>query len=433
MLKQLECINDPDARVVFIRNTRPQLIASGALVDESKSIYMPFSPKFRSDILEYTFPSGCKISFKTLNAAADLPGYDGTQFTRVIFDEVQNQYGEEAVIYLLSRLRSKSKLHHQIVFTANPRDCWLKSWVDYCLDEDGVPKPGTEYKVRWFVRINNKMHWADSKKELLTQFPDSLPLSFKFIPATCEDNPVLLANNPGYLANLKSLKKIDQLRLWKGSWTAREDASGPFNRDSVHIAHQAPEDLQRVRAWDFASSPEPGEHDSTGGNPDYSVGVLMGRTKGGHYYVLDVARFRKRTNEVLEEIVRIAKLDGTEDTRVVITKDPGAAGAHFAGFLTRTLVEHGITPKVLTASGHKSKMSRFLPFTALCDSGNVSVLAAPWNEKWFNELESFTGGARNLKDDQVDATADAATVLMVNNTLPSFSLPDMSRNSVVPS
>ena len=82
MLKQLELKDDSDARICFIRNTRPQLIAPGALVDESKGIYMQFKPKFRNDILEYTFPSGCKISFKTINSPADLPGYDGTQFTR---------------------------------------------------------------------------------------------------------------------------------------------------------------------------------------------------------------------------------------------------------------------------------------------------------------------------------------------------------------
>ena len=427
MLKQLELINDPDARVVFIRNTRPMLIAPGALVDESKGIYMQYKPKFRSDILEYTFPSGCKISFKTINAAADLAGYDGTQFTRVVFDEVQNIYGEEAVIYLMSRLRSKSKHHHQMIFTANPRDCWLKSWVEYCLDDDGVPKKGTENKVRWFVRINNIMHWADSREELVAKFPDSLPLSFLFVPATCEDNPILLKNNKGYLANLKSLKKVDQLRLWKGSWTAREESAGVFKREWVRMIGSYPQDLQLVRCWDLASSPEPSE--GAYGNPDYSVGVLMGRSKAGHYYILDVNRFRKRTNDVIEEIIKTAHRDGTDDTKVVITKDPGAAGAHFASFLTRTLIEHGISPKLLTMSGHKNKLSRFLPFCALAESGNVSCLIGAFNEDFFYELESFTGGARNLKDDQVDATADCVEVLMKQSVFPSFVLPQMTRPS----
>lgn len=59
-----------------------QLTSPGGLVDEARSLYAPFKPKFRSDILEFTFPSGCKISFKALASASDLPGYDGTQFTR---------------------------------------------------------------------------------------------------------------------------------------------------------------------------------------------------------------------------------------------------------------------------------------------------------------------------------------------------------------
>lgn len=82
LLKQLECVSDPDARIVFIRNTRPQLTSLGGLVDEARSLYAPFKPRFRSDILEFTFPAGCKISFKALASASDLPGYDGTQFTR---------------------------------------------------------------------------------------------------------------------------------------------------------------------------------------------------------------------------------------------------------------------------------------------------------------------------------------------------------------
>lgn len=421
LLKQLECINDPDARIVFIRNTRPQLIAPGALIDESKTIYSHFNPKFRNDILEYTFPSGCKISFKALNTKQDLPGYDGTQFTRVIFDEVQNQYGEEAVIYLMSRLRSKSKLHHQMVFTANPRECWLKEWVEYCLDEDGVPLPGTEDRIRWFVRINNKMHWADSPDVLENQFPGSRPLSFRFIPATCLDNPVLLQARPDYIPFLQSLKKVDQLRLWKGSWSARESQESYFDRDWCPVVTEVPPGLKKVRAWDLAASPEPVPGVSSG-DPDYSASVLMGRSSTGQYYVLDVYRFRKRTSEVIEEMIKVAHADGVDEVEVVITKDPGAAGAHFAQFLTRTLVEHGIQPRIIVSSGHSNKLKRFMPFSAIAQTGNVSVLKASWNKDWYEELEGFTGSVRGYHDDMADATADAANSLMKQSTIPSFTL-----------
>jgi len=318
-------------------------------------------------------------------------------------------------------MRSKSKLHHQMVFTANPRDCWLKEWVTYCLDEDGVPLPGTEDKIRWFVRINNTMHWEDSREALIERFPESLPLSFRFIPATCEDNPVLLAARPEYISFLQSLKKVDQLRLWKGSWNARENPESYFSRDTIKEIDRRPEfDMELVRAWDLAATPEPALGQPNRG--DYSVGVLMGRSKAGQYYVLDVHRFRKSTSEVIEEIIKTALADGVDDCRVVITQDPGAAGAHFFSYLSRTLLENGVTVKGIKTTGHSNKLKRFLPFASLAESGNVSAVRGPWLDKWYDELEAFTGGARGVYDDQVDATADCATVLMRQNTLPTFSL-----------
>ena len=176
-----------------------------------------------------------------------------------------------------------------------------------------------------------------------------------------------------------------------------------------------------VRAWDLASSPEPIPGVSSG-DPDYSASVLMGRSKSGQYYVLDVYRFRKRTSEVIDEIIRVAHCDGVDDVKVVITKDPGAAGAHFAQYLTRTLVEHGIQPRLLVSSGHTNKLKRFMPFSTLCQSGNVSVMVGPWQKEWYEELEGFTGSVRGRHDDMADATADAANVLMRQQSLPTFTL-----------
>lgn len=246
-----------------------------------------------------------------------------------------------------------------------------------------------------------------------------------------EDNPILLKNNPGYLANLKSLKKSDQLRLWKGSWTVTVDSEGYFKREWLHMVDHAPSNLKLVRGWDLASSPEPSEGSSA--NPDYTVGCLVGKDmKTGHFYILDVNRFRKSSSEVIEEMIRTAKTDGIDDCVQCIAKDPGAAGAFFASFLTRTLVEHGITPKVLTVSGHKNKLTRFKPFATLAESGNVFCVKGVWNKDFFRELEEFTGGERNKKDDQVDAVADAFTVLMQQHTMPIFTLPSLTRESPLP-
>lgn len=426
LLKQLVGVEDPHFRAVFIRNTRPQLISAGALVDESKGIYNHFKPKFRSDILQYTFKSGAQISFKAINSKADLDGYDGTQYTRIIFDEAQNQFGEESIVYLLSRLRSKSKLKHQLIMTANPRsDSFLKSWVEYCLDEDGVPKSGTEHRIRWFIRVNNKQIWADSKEELLDKYPDSKPLSFRFIPATVIDNPILLKNQPTYLANLKALRRIDQLRLLHGSWTAREEAAGYFKREWCELVDAPPiNPISRVRAWDLASTIP----SDTNPDPDYTAGVKMSRDKYGTYYIEDVVRFRKRSGEVLEEIIAQASYDGRESTPVAVPRDPGQAGKGWTSYLLRSLSEHGIFAKSVDSTT-TGKLTRFLPLATLAESGNLKVVKGDWNEEFFAELEAFTGKRGKIHDDQVDAAADAFKVLARELHLPVFSLPDLSRPS----
>ena len=134
------------------------------------------------------------------------------------------------------------------------------------------------------------------------------------------------------------------------------------------------------------------------GDPDYTVGTLMGRSKTGHYYVIDVNRFRKSTSDVMEEMIRTGLEDGEECVQV-ITKDPGAAGTHFNSYLSRTLIENGLRIKTLVSSGWTKKLGRFLPFSSMCESGNVSVVRAEWNEAWFNELEIFKGGDRKNHDD----------------------------------
>ena len=55
---------------------------------------------------------------------------------------------------------------------------------------------------------------------------------------------------------------------------------------------------------------------------------------------------------------------------------------------------------------NKDKVTRFAPFSAMAESGNVRVVKGTWNDAFFTELESFTGDGKK-KDDQVDATSDA--------------------------
>jgi predicted phage terminase large subunit-like protein len=175
--------------------------------------------------------------------------------------------------------------------------------------------------------------------------------------------------------------------------TARE--GGLFKRhwfdNPVKIV---PSRLDLVRAWDIASTI------ATKGDPDYSVGVLMGRNPGtGIIYIMDVIRGRYSPAELERKLKSTAILDGPE-TRIRIPQDPGAAGKFMAHCLVGLLQGY----RVSTEREQESKDVRAEPLAAQCEHGFVKLVEAPWNQAFIEELCAFPNGAH---DDQVDAASAA--------------------------
>lgn len=447
LTKALKYINDPNARVMILRRSYPNLKLSGGLIDESKKIYAHFDGEYRIQPMMWVFPNGATIQFAAV--PDDLQEWQGLQATNILVDEAA-EWTEKEILFLFSRLRgAEYQGHINITMTCNPsRDSFLYEWVKYSLDENtGIPLGGTEDITRYFINVAGKVYFANSKEELwekhgepmgLVLLPEGqkperninyfMPKTFRFIPLTVYDNPILLKNNPGYLANLLSQPRVNQLRYLHGSWTARAEGSGYFRREWVEfVDFPPPNPTGRVRSWDLAAS-EPNEVNR---DPDWTAGVKMCRGRDGYYYVEHVTRFRRLTDKVVQNIIKTADEDDVKHCRVTIPKDPGAGGKIANSFFLRTLAEHGIYAKSIQVSGHNGKISRFLPFCTLAESGYVRVVRGDWNEAWLTELEMFEG-ERNQKDDQVDATADAFNDLSKEVQLPTFALPSMEAASPVP-
>lgn len=444
LTKALKYIKDPAARVMIVRRSYPMLKLPGGLIDESKSIYKAFGGRYMVQPSTWVFPNGARIQFAPI--PDNILEWQGLQATHFLVDEAA-EFTEAEILFLISRLRSaKYKGHLSITLTCNPsRDSFLYNWVKFSLDEvDGVPLEGTEHRVRYMVNLNGTVHWADNPDELWERVgepggynrdPDKgkvnfMVRSFRFIPLTVYDNPILLRNNPGYLANLLSQPRVDQLRYLHGSWTARATGSGFFRREWVQFIepHEIPPNaVSRVRSWDLAAS-VPNEVNK---DPDWTAGVKMSRDKMGYYYIEDVQRFRKLTDGVVKDIIKTAVFDGLDETKVTIPRDPGAGGKTANAFFLKTLAEHGIYARSVQVSGHTGKINRFKPFCTLAESGFVKVVRGDWNEAWLTELEYFEG-ERNQKDDQVDATADAFNTLSREVQLPTFAVPKLEQGSPVP-
>lgn len=441
LTKAIKYIQDPAARVMIIRQSYPTLKLSGGLVDMSKDIFPHFGGTYKEQAMKWVFDgtngsaAGATIQFGAI--PDNLAEWQGLAATHMLVDEAA-EFSEQQIMFLLTRLRSaRFKGHMCLMMTANPDiNSFLKPWVDYCLDPDtGVPKPGTEYIIRYFVTIRGKMYWDYSEDALyaqcgtgLTRGKDFIPKSFRFIPMTVYDNPVLMKNDPGYLASLLAQPRVSALRFLYGSWTAKPENSGVFNRDWVQIVDSPPVNaIGRVRSWDLASS-VPSE---TNNNPDYTAGVKLSRDPYGVYYVEDVQRFRKLSDGVLKEIIAVAKDDGP-DTQVTIPRDPGSGAKVANQFFTRVLAEAGIPARSIVVSGHTSKSARFAPFCTLAESGSVRIVRGSWVEDFLRELEYYEPGNRNQKDDQVDAVGDAFNTLCKSVSLPTFTIPMLDQPSPIP-
>ena len=175
-------------------------------------------------------------------------------------------------------------------------------------------------------------------------------------------------------------------------------SGGLFMPERVTVYDMVPDEIVAVRAWDLASAlPAPGK------DPDWTVGLRLGRDTEQRFSVTDVQRFRGTPGEVEASILATAKQDGPA-VSIALPQDPGQAGQAQAAYLTRKLA--GFVVRCSPETG--AKLTRAAPVAAQIEAGNMSMLRAPWNRAFLEELRDFPHGR---KDDQVDALSRAFMTL----------------------
>ena len=108
------------------------------------------------------FPSGAQIVLQGFQTEAALPEWQGSQICRLLVDEAA-EWDLERIIFMLGRIRStRYKGKMQLIMTCNPnRNSFLYDWVKWSLDENGIPKTGTENIIRWFVNLGGSIYWEE--------------------------------------------------------------------------------------------------------------------------------------------------------------------------------------------------------------------------------------------------------------------------------
>ena len=394
---------------VFFRRTMPQITNPGALWDESLNFYPRLGGTPHLRMREWRWPRGGKIKFSHLQFETTVYDWQGAQITLICFDELTH-FSAHQFFYMVSRNRSTCGVRPYIRATCNPdADSWVANFLEWWINpESGLPIPERAGVVRYFIRIAEKIVWADRPEELMQDLlrgqdlPPGIepprPISVTFIPATVFDNPVLLRVNPEYLAWLLSLPTLERERLLGGNWKIRPAAGLYFKREWCAVVDEIPADLDVVRYWDLAATEKNEFND-----PDWTVGIKLGRDKNGGYWLLDMVRARSNPGDVDTLLINSAMLDGKQ-VRIGFGQDPGQAGKSQALHLVRAL--SGFTAIPTSESG--DKLTRFGPFSSQCRAGNVKIRRGSWNEELFRVLEGFPELAH---DDEVDACSGALEML----------------------
>lgn len=442
-------IDDSRTTAIMFRRTTPQIKGQGGLFDTAFNMYnqLPdiIKPRFRHQALEAIFPSGAKVKWSHMENEKDKFNHQGLQYTFIGFDE-GTQFEWSQIEYLISRMRSESKYPSRMVISCNPDpDHYLRTMIDWWIDEEGYPIEERDGVLRYFITLNGSYVWADTAQELIDTYKtpeyQPKPISFSFISALIYDNPLMIKNNPSYLAFLEGLNEIDKARLLHGNWNVRPTGSTLFNWDWLKKADHLPFKCKTVRGYDLAGS-EPSDLNT---HPDYTASIKVSKDSNGLFYLsgdyhntfTDVGSgvkgfMRKLSGARNQVMLAQAQQDGT-DVDIVLPQDPNSAGKAVFEDMVKFFLSNGFRVRKDPVAHNKSKSARFEPFATAASNGLVYIVESSFDRQTLEyikkQLTQFDGerSGKLKKDDAVDSLATAFNYVNTVQVIPKITMPSLMK------
>lgn len=278
------------------------------------------------------------------------------------------------------------------------------SWMNETLSTRKVNK-----EVCPLILIMQRLHQNDPSGNLMERMEQGRKVKHICLPGelTAKVSPVELRER--YVDGL-----LDPIRLTRSVLAEQEDTLGQYGYAGQILQHPippgggmfkidrlwerckpAPDKLvQSVRYWDKAATPDAG---------CYTVGFKMGVDKEGNYWILDVQRFQKSSEEREKIIEAVAASDG-KDVLIGLEQEPGSGGKESVESTVRRLA--GYRMRVDRPTGDKTL--RADPFSVQVNKGNVYMTPNAWNTALLSEMEYFP---HSTYKDQVDAGSGAFNLL----------------------
>lgn len=201
LAEALRQVHIPHYRGLILRKTYPQL---SELIDRSMELYKRAFPraKYNDSKHVWTFPSGAKIYFGSMQRTADRHNYQGKRYDFIDFDEL-TQFLWEEYSYMLSRNRPNGPgTRVYMRAQANPGGVG-HGWV-----KERFITPAPPMTTMW--------------DRVTIRFPDGHEeqrwMSRIFVPSSVFDNKILLQNDPDYITRLASMPEAERQALLYGDW-----------------------------------------------------------------------------------------------------------------------------------------------------------------------------------------------------------------------
>ncbi len=405
LLAALRHHQTPNARVGIFRRDRGRLTNPGGLWDEADKIYPYFGGMSNQQTLTYKFPQGARISMHGLQYEADVKKHHGSQYSVMIFDEL-TEFTEYQFFYMMSRNRSDAGIASYIRATCNPDSTsWVRTFIDWWIGGDGLPIPARSGKVRWFARINDSLHWADSQYDLMRDYnlQEHDCKSVTFIPATIEDNQILLQNDPRYISNLRALPEVQKQQLLYGNWNVKADGKVFKQADFKNYIRIPPSYLFKVIVVDTAQK--------TKESSDYTVIQAWIKVEGS-IYLVDQVRGKYEYPDLKRMFIAFATKH--LDARNIYIEDAVSGTA----LIQECSREPGLQGRIKPITRSKDKYTRAYDAQGYVKSGYVFINPmSDYYTDYISEMTAFSGDNSHAHDDQVDCTCDAIQKMLVENTM----------------
>lgn len=247
IMEALRQVRHPKYKGLIIRKTYPELTE---LIDRSIGIYPKVfkGAKYNDSKHVWTFPSGAKIYYGSMQHSKDKTKYQGKEYDFIGFDELTHFTWEE-YSYLFSRNRPSGEgTRVYMRATGNPGGVG-HGWVKNRFITAAPPKT----RIWEEYTIQTPTGEVTMKRDRI------------FIPSSVFDNPALLRKKPEYLANLAMMSEAEKKALLYGDWDCfqgqvfsewRDDPAGYDNHRWTHVIKPfpIPPHWRIIRGFDFGYS-----------------------------------------------------------------------------------------------------------------------------------------------------------------------------------